>query len=82
LRNRFDFSPQQRRVESEKKTQKKVKKKRKNEQKAEKLKKKLQNDTFYCVFFVKKVHCFSILTRVLKWAVFCGGKFLFQNEVK
>jgi hypothetical protein len=49
-----------------KKNATKVKKRRKNAQKAEKLKKKSQNDTFYCVFFVKKVHCFSILTRVLK----------------
>ena len=44
-----------------------TKKRGKNEQKKEKLKKKLQNDSFYCVFFVKIAHPIQKLLSMLKW---------------
>jgi len=49
-----------------KKSYKMTRKRGKKERKDEKLKKKLQNDSFYCVFFVKISRCFQFGHLVLK----------------
>jgi len=45
------------------------------------LKKKLQNDSFYCVFFVKIARLIQNPYSMLKLAKFCGGKFRSENYV-
>ena len=45
------------------------------------MKKKLQNDSFYCVFFVKIARLIQNPYSMLKLAKFCGGKFRSENYV-
>jgi len=62
-----------------KKSYKMTRKRGKKERNEEKLKKKLQNDSVYCVFYVKIYRPLQNPYSLLKLAKFCGGRFGCKN---